>query len=268
MSTGYSPDPGAHADSRNQKSASIENANNASAPPTEEHSKPRLGLFDTRDHVPFRTWEVAAPSDRYDGVLPRDVFAALTYSLELVRYGAMLVGAEGRVQLANRAALAILEKKDGLSMTSSGLVADRASDTRLLMKLLHDAVEWPEQGEPIESPLVLPRNKARNSLVVRVVPGPGLECWKSENKPAAIMMLHDQDLGMEVNVSFLTKLYGLTPGEAALAASLIRGNSIEQAAEELFISPHTARTHLKRIFVKTDTHRQTELVVRTFPAVL
>jgi DNA-binding CsgD family transcriptional regulator len=36
----------------------------------------------------------------------------------------------------------------------------------------------------------------------------------------------------------------------------------------LFISPHTARTHLKRIFMKTDTHRQTELVVRMFSAVL
>jgi DNA-binding CsgD family transcriptional regulator len=48
----------------------------------------------------------------------------------------------------------------------------------------------------------------------------------------------------------------------------LRGKSIEEAAEQLFISPHTARTHLKRIFMKTDTHRQTELVVRMFSTVL
>jgi DNA-binding CsgD family transcriptional regulator len=73
---------------------------------------------------------------------------------------------------------------------------------------------------------------------------------------------------LEVNETVLSQLYGLTRGEAALASYLLRGKSIEEASEELFISPHTARTHLKRIFMKTDTHRQTELVVRMFSAVL
>jgi len=41
----------------------------------------------------------------------RDVMIALTYGLDLVRNGAMLVASEGYPQLANRAALAILEKK-------------------------------------------------------------------------------------------------------------------------------------------------------------
>jgi DNA-binding CsgD family transcriptional regulator len=66
----------------------------------------------------------------------------------------------------------------------------------------------------------------------------------------------------------LISLYGLTRGEASLAAKLIQGKSIEDAASELFVSPHTARTHLKRIFMKTDTHRQPELVVRMLLTVL
>ena len=49
---------------------------------------------------------------------------------------------------------------------------------------------------------------------------------------------------------------------------LRQGKSIEDAAAELFISAHTARTHLKRIFLKTDTHRQPELVVRMMMIVL
>ncbi|MGA2388623.1 MAG: helix-turn-helix transcriptional regulator, partial [Candidatus Sulfotelmatobacter sp.] len=75
--------------------------------------------------------------------------------------------------------------------------------------------------------------------------------------------LYDQDMGLEVDEPVLCKLYGLTRGEAGLAAHLLKGKSIEEAAEALFISPHTARTHLKRIFMKTDTHRH-ELVVRMF----
>lgn len=203
-----------------------------------------------------------------DVVASHDVAVALTYGLELVRYGAMLVAPEGNPHLANRTALAILEKKDGLSLTKTGLAADRASDTRLLLKLLQEAIKTPEFGEPKDSPFTLPRKNAPCSLIVRIVPGPGLDCWPGTDSRAALLMLYDQDMSLDVNVDVLSRLYGLTRGEAVLAAILVRGKSIEEAADELFISPHTARTHLKRIFMKTDTHRQTELVVRIFPAVL
>src|SRR5271166_4155179 len=71
------------------------------------------------------------PLDADGPTAPRDVLIALTYGLELVRNGAMLVASEGRPHLANRAALAILKKKDGLSLSRTGLIADRAADTRL-----------------------------------------------------------------------------------------------------------------------------------------
>ncbi len=180
----------------------------------------------------------------------------------------MLVACEGHPHLANRAAHTILQKKDGLSLARTGLVADRAADTRLLQKLLEDAIRTPELGEPKGSPLTLPRKTAHSALIVRVVPGPGLDCWPGTESRAALVTLYDQDLGVEVDESILSKLYGLTRGEAALAAHLLHGKSIEEVSAELFISPHTARTHLKRIFMKTDTHRQTELVVRMFSAVL
>ncbi len=199
---------------------------------------------------------------------PRDVLIALTYGLELVRNGAMLVGSKAHPHLANRAALAILAKKDGLWLSRTGLVADRASDTRLLQQLLHEAIQSPERGEPNGSPVTLPRKATHNALIVRVVPGPGLGCWPGTESRVALMTVYDQDSNLDVDDSILTRLYGLTRGEAALAAHLLRGKSIEEASEELFISPHTARTHLKRIFMKTDTHRQTELVVRILSSVL
>src|SRR5262252_9895511 len=68
--------------------------------------------------------------------------------------------------------------------------------------------------------------------------------------------------GLVVNEKVLISLYGLRRSEAACAAKLDLGKSIEVAAQEMFISEHAARTHLKRIFMKTDTHRQPELVLR------
>jgi DNA-binding CsgD family transcriptional regulator len=196
------------------------------------------------------------------GAPPRDVLIALTYGLEMAQYGAMLVATGGQLQLANRTALAILHKKDGISLAQSGLIADRAADTRLLYTLLRDALISPESGEPKASPFVIARKASRSALIVRVMPGPGLECWDDSSQKTALIRLYDRDLGLVVDERALISLYGLTRGEAALASKLMQGKSIEESAVELFISPHTARTHLKRIFMKTDTHRQPELVVR------
>ena len=217
---------------------------------------------------------VAARSSREvqtiaDGLAtPRDVLIALAYGLELARHGAMLVAEGGRPQLANRTARDILQKKYGLSLARTGLIADRASAPRLLHKLLQEAISSPESGEPKESPFTLERKSARRSLIVRVIPGPGLECWQGAEQKTALLKLYDQDIGLVVDERALISLYGLTKSEAALSTKLIQGKSIEEAAAELFISAHTARTHLKRIFMKTDTHRQPELVVRMLLTVL
>lgn len=208
---------------------------------------------------PFKPDELAAP---------RDVLVALTYGLELVRHGAMLVAAGGQPHVSNQTAMAILQKKDGISLARTGLIADRAADTRLLHKLLEDAMTSPHAGEPQQSPMTVERKFARTSLIVRVVPGPGLECWQGAEQRTALLRLYDQDMGLVVDERALVSLYGLTRGEATLAARLVQGKSIEEAATELFISEHTARTHLKRIFMKTDTHRQPELLVRMLLTVL
>ncbi len=232
-------------------------------PPPREN--PGAGSHQQQRFVP--TYSVVPLSNSDALATPRNVLVALTYGLELMQHGAILVAEAGRPHIANRAALAILQKKDGISLVRSELVADRVSDTRLLHRLLHEAISSPERGEPKESPFTVERKQAHTSLIVRVIPGPGLDCWDEERK-TALLRLYDRDLGLVVDERALSSLYGLTRGEASLAAKLVQGKSIEDAAADLFISPHTARTHLKRIFMKTDTHRQPELVVRMLLTVL
>ena len=192
----------------------------------------------------------------------RDVTTALTYGLEMLKCGAMLVSEQGQVQLANRTALAMLQKNDGLALLRSSLVAERPADTRFLHRALQEAISYPGRGEPVQSPFMLERRLATSAWIVRVMPGPGLDCWESSGQRTALLKLYDRDPDLVVDEKALVLIYGLTRGEAALAAKVVQGKSIESAADELCISPHTARTHLKRIFMKTDTHRQPELVVR------
>jgi len=208
-----------------------------------------------------------APSQAGGSPSP-DVMAALSYGLEMAHCGAMLVSEGAHLQLANRKAIEMLQKRDGISLIRAALVAERPSEMRLLHRLLQEAILSPECGEPRESPFTVERKYAHSCLVVRVAPGPGLECWPAPEQRTALLKVYDHDPGLTVDEHALTSIYGLTRGEAALAAKLVQGKSIETASDELFISAHTARTHLKRIFMKTDTHRQSELILRMLITVL
>ena len=54
--------------------------------------------------------------------------------------------------------------------------------------------------------------------------------------------------------------FGLTTAEATFALEIIQGQGLKACAKRLKISEPTARTHLQRIFEKTGTRRQAELV--------
>ncbi len=58
----------------------------------------------------------------------------------------------------------------------------------------------------------------------------------------------------------LQKMFELTPAQAQLAALLFEGASVKQAAACLGITEGSARQYLRRIFVKTGTNRQLDLV--------
>ncbi|MDP3321516.1 MAG: LuxR C-terminal-related transcriptional regulator, partial [Bosea sp. (in: a-proteobacteria)] len=59
---------------------------------------------------------------------------------------------------------------------------------------------------------------------------------------------------------------GLTPTEARMLGLIVKGLDTVVAARKLGIARTTARTHLQRLFAKTGTARQSELVrfVATF----
>jgi DNA-binding CsgD family transcriptional regulator len=202
------------------------------------------------------------------GIPDGNTTVALKYGLELLRRGAMLVQSDAKPCLLNAAAMDILEKKDGLSLSRSGLEADSANDTKALISLLRTAISFPQLGEPKDSPISVPRKSGTAALIIRVMPGPELVGWPRDDARTALMTISDPALGPETNERDLVRLYGLTRGEAAIAALVIQGKTIEEAADALFISAHTARTHLKRIFSKTETHRQSELVVRLLSTLL
>jgi DNA-binding CsgD family transcriptional regulator len=66
---------------------------------------------------------------------------------------------------------------------------------------------------------------------------------------------------MNESIDRLRCHFGLTLAEAKLALHLVGGETLRSAALKLGISYETTRSSLKRIFAKTQTCRQTELVL-------
>ncbi|KQZ13295.1 hypothetical protein ASD44_03845 [Mesorhizobium sp. Root554] len=60
--------------------------------------------------------------------------------------------------------------------------------------------------------------------------------------------------------TMLTGLFDLSPTEARLAAALAGGQSLKEATTAAKITLKTGRTYLERIFMKTSTHSQSQLV--------
>jgi len=58
----------------------------------------------------------------------------------------------------------------------------------------------------------------------------------------------------------IRQLYGLTEREADVFGAITRGRSAREAARDLAISYNTIKTHLRHIFLKTETASQADLI--------
>ena len=79
-------------------------------------------------------------------------------------------------------------------------------------------------------------------------------------RPVALLLISDWDRRRENDRRRIAHQFDLTPAEARLATELLAGGGRGEVAARLGISDSTARSHLTRIFDKTGTRRQSELV--------
>jgi DNA-binding CsgD family transcriptional regulator len=69
---------------------------------------------------------------------------------------------------------------------------------------------------------------------------------------------------LDRNIYHFSARFGLTAAETRVLGEIIGGKGLLAAAARLNISEATARTHARRIFDKTGTQRETELICRFF----
>jgi len=167
--------------------------------------------------------------------------------------GIFLLDRLGFVVHLNRTAERIIQAKDGLYWKRGELMGARDADTGRLRRTLQDG-----SGKLC----ALSRPSSRRPLVARAVSVSAANGDRLQDIGPAHTLVFVRDPHHKTHSDFdvIATTLGLTRQEATLAALLAQGRSVTEAADELGITVGTARTHLKRIFSKTDTHRQAELV--------
>jgi len=176
-------------------------------------------------------------------------------------YGVAFLTAQGRVIQANRAAETTFQQQDGLTVRD-GLLRVRSPSTAAALKhSIRDAARPEAPADAWPSPVLIERRSSRRAYQVLAAPlRHRFPSFAGMPRPEVVALIIDPDQHPVAIPELVERLYGLTKREAAVAGKLAQGRTVEQLAGELGMRYETARTHLRRIFDKTGTSRQGELV--------
>lgn len=188
---------------------------------------------------------------------------AATEALDRWNLGVILLDCNGTLVFMNRSAEAILKRQDGLQFHGNGLRAGTLSETSILQKLITGATGITCQPTLTLHPggaLALSRPSGKRPLEILITPACQNRMLVPERNVSAIVFVNDPDEAEESDTVLLRHLYGLSRAEADVAALLLQGKEIKEVTDKLHISRNTAKTHLSRLFEKTGTRRQAELL--------
>jgi hypothetical protein len=186
-------------------------------------------------------------------------------ALDLLSCGLVTVAWNGIVLHANREAERILRESDGFATHSSRLeTSDPLARSKLDAAIAQAALAATGGAAWGATALAIRRLSEKRPYEVLVAPiaprAQALTFCFLATAPAAIVLVTDPDASPAPATIILQRLYNLTPALARLAAALAAGKTVSEYAEAAHVTQGTARQQLKKLFVRTQTRRQAELV--------
>lgn len=186
---------------------------------------------------------------------PDSVAPAVIEAMDLLDYGVLLVNAEARVCFVNRRAQDLVHAQE-LSLIGGQLRADSLGQTMVLHELIARYAR--QDGDGVHTREVSCHRLGRLMLQLAGV-SPGLSLGLGAKRLVAVFVI-DPGRFSDPTPPQLQRQFGLTPAEAEIACEIVKGEGLVTCARRMGISRATASTHLQRIFEKTGTKRQAQLV--------
>lgn len=170
----------------------------------------------------------------------------------------ILLTHDGRILRTNPAADLILARSDGLRIAADRIhCLDTHSDSAVFRAI--DLACRPEQSRG--SSIAVRRIGGRSPYLLSVYPLMRRRRFLAPYGATALICITDPSVRIEALTDQQAIMLRLTSREAELARLLIKGHSLFSASEMLGISYNTVRIHLRALFYKTNTCRQSELML-------
>lgn len=186
--------------------------------------------------------------------------AGIGGALDALAVGILLVGEDGAILHANRAAEDMLDRRTPIAASEGRLRAANPHATdRLRRAIALAAADEPKIGAAgvgmalrgadgdVATAHLLPL--ARGAVRARLLP----------RAAAAVFVASGLQLPFG-RLEAVAEAYGLTPAETRLLDRLVHGDSIAEAAAALNVAVTTVKTHRSRLLSKTGMRRQTGLI--------
>lgn len=187
--------------------------------------------------------------------------ASLAEALDGLSAGMFLVDAGGRIVHANASGHAMLAKSDVLRAAGGRLLPVDPTAERIL----HDGFLAAGKGDAavgtrgIAVPLSTATGERYLAHMLPLTSGArrraGAPC-----AAAAALFVHRTALDSRSPLETIARQYRLTPMELRVLLAIVEVGGVPEAAEALGIGDTTVKTHLGRLYEKTGSHRQADLV--------
>lgn len=183
-------------------------------------------------------------------------------ALDLLNIGLAVTNASGLLMMANRSFEQILATRDGLELSSDGVLRAQGECGPALSELLQRASRGVTVGKGLkqDTAVAVIRSSGKRPLTLQVRPATGRLPAEEGEGPSVLVFVLDPELRVEAAEEELRQLYGLTSTEARLANLLMEGKTVDECCKRLGVRQSTGRTHLQHLFEKVGVKRQSELV--------
>ena len=191
--------------------------------------------------------------------IERDVLSA---TLEKLTIGVLLTDQAGRIAHANSAATRMLEEGSAACRDRDTITARDSSSARELAQAIAGAASGTTVDIPRGGIVVLLKGSSGHDLAVWVLPLDGGLRRDLGATFAACVAVFLREIGdvSPLPAELFVRRYGITQAECRVLLLIVQGMTPQEAANALGVSLTTAKTHIARLFDKTGTQRQVDLV--------
>lgn len=183
----------------------------------------------------------------------------LAEALNVLQHPVIVVGERVGIRHANTAAEALMRRRDELVVKHGILSAANAAEARRLHHLIGRALSA-DPSLRDSSVMTLGGSDVRLPLSVTVTPLRSARDSIFGGGASVMVTIVDPEAAVGFDQRKLQELFRLSPAECRVALAIFSGQTLKEAAASLEVSFFTVRGHLVRIFEKTRTNRQAELV--------